>query len=140
MRYMKYIVMLIALIFSVQLSFADETITAPAAFEKVRAGEIVLIDIRRPAEWRESGIASVATPLSMHQRGFLKGFQKIKQENPGKKIALICATGGRSSFLQKELKKRGFGETINVSEGMYGNGTNIGWIRRKLPLSKFTGN
>ncbi|MGB7286331.1 MAG: rhodanese-like domain-containing protein [Salaquimonas sp.] len=124
------------LVFSLQISFAAEIMSAPEALEKAQAGELVLIDIRRPSEWKESGVASVATLLSMHEAGFLEGLEKIKSDNPGKQIALICATGGRSSYLQKELTKRGLGDTIDVSEGMFGNGNAPGWLKRNLSLRK----
>ena len=113
---------------------AAETLSAPEAFAKAEAGELVLVDIRRPSEWSESGIASVATPLSMHEKGFIEGLESIRAANPGKEIALICATGGRSAFLQKELTKRGLGATVDVSEGMFGNGNAPGWLKRGLPV------
>ena len=116
------------------IAFAAQTLSAPEALAKAEAGELLLIDIRRPSEWRESGIASVATPLSMHENGFIEGLEKIRAANPGKEIALICATGGRSAFLQKELTKRGLGATVDVSEGMFGNGNAPGWLKRGLPL------
>ena len=116
------------------IAFAAQTLSAPEAFAKAEAGELVLIDIRRPSEWRESGIASVATPLSMHENGFIEGLEQIRAANPDKEIALICATGGRTAFLQKELTKRGLGSTIDVSEGMFGNGDAPGWLKRGLPL------
>jgi len=119
---------------STMLSMAGEQLSAPKALEKAQAGELVLIDIRRPSEWKESGIASIAIPLSMHENGFLEGLAKIKQANSGKKIALICATGGRSAYLQSELEKRGLGTTIDITEGMFGNGQAPGWLKRGLPL------
>ena len=119
---------------STMLSMAGEQLSAPTALKKAQAGELVLIDIRRPSEWKESGIASIAIPLSMHENGFLEGLAKIKQANSGKKIALICATGGRSAYLQSELEKRGLGTTIDITEGMFGNGQAPGWLKRGLPL------
>lgn len=137
---MKRIFVISALLFTLMLSFnayAQAILSAPEALEKVQSGEIILLDIRSPQEWKETGIASVAVPLSMHERGFLEGLEKIKQENADKEIALICATGGRSVFLQAELKKRGLGDTINISEGMMGNGKDAGWIRRGLPVKAY---
>ena len=116
---------------------AQAILSAPQALEKVQAGEIILLDIRSPQEWKETGIASVAIPLSMHERGFLEGLNKIRQENADKEIALICATGGRTNYLQRELKKRGLGDTIDISEGMMGNGQNVGWIKRGLPVKPY---
>ena len=135
MRFIFSAFIAIALVFHAGVvAFAAQTLSAPEAFARAEAGQLVLIDIRRPSEWRESGIASFATPLSMHEKGFLEGLEKIKSENPGREIALICATGGRSAFLQKELTKRGLGSSIDVSEGMFGNGNAPGWLKRGLPL------
>ncbi len=117
-------------------AFAQQQIDAPTALSKAQAGELVLIDIRTHGEWKETGIASVATPLSMQEDPFLDGLAKIRAENPGKPIALICATGGRSAWLQAELAKRGLGDTLDVSEGMLGNGQSPGWIARGLPVKK----
>ncbi len=117
-------------------AFAQQQIDAPTALSKAQAGGLVLIDIRTHGEWKETGIASVATPLSMQEDPFLDGLAKIRAENPGKPIALICATGGRTAWLQRELTKRGLGDTLDVSEGMLGNGQSPGWIARGLPLKK----
>lgn len=116
---------------------AADTLLAPEALKRAQAGELVLIDVRLRSEWKESGIASIAIPLSMHEKGFLEGLEKIKQSHQGKEIALICATGGRTAYLQKELLKRNLGSTIDVSEGMFGNGNEPGWLKRGLPIKKF---
>ena len=111
-------------------------VSAPEALSEVEAGNMVLLDIRSPEEWKETGIASVALPVTMHNREFLQNFKKIVSDNPDKKIGIICATGGRTAWLQTELKKRGLGEVINVSEGMLGNEGGPGWIARGLTMKK----
>ncbi len=136
-HFLRVSLTLILLHLSALTSFAAETISAPEALNRAEAGELVIIDIRRRSEWKESGIASVAIPLSMHEKGFLEGLEKIKQENKGKQIALICATGGRTAYLQKELSQRNLGTTIDVSEGMFGNGKAPGWLKRGLPIKQF---
>ena len=77
----------------------------------------------------------MAVPLTMHNSGFLKGFQKIVAQNPDKKIAIICAVGGRTAWLQAELAKRGMA-VVDVSEGMLGSKTGPGWIARGLAMKK----
>jgi len=134
---MRGLLFLITLLMSITASMAAETLSAPAALEKVKASELVLVDVRRPSEWRSSGIASVAIPLSMHEEGFLEGLADIRAANAGKSIALICATGGRTAYLQMELAKRGLGDVIDISEGMFGNGKAVGWIKRGLPLKAY---
>ncbi len=115
---------------------AAQTMSAPQALSEVESGQMVLLDIRSPEEWKETGIAAVATPLTMHNQDFLRGFQKIVEANPDKKIGIICATGVRTQWLQAELAKRGLKPVIDISEGMMGNKTGPGWIARKFKMKK----
>jgi rhodanese-related sulfurtransferase len=133
--HLRTLLLSITALFAITVSsLAAEQMSAPEVFERAQNGEVLLIDVRRPSEWKESGVASVAVPLSMHETGFLEGLAALREANVGKRIALICATGGRTAFLQEELAKRGLGTAIDVSEGMFGNGAAPGWIRRGLPL------
>lgn len=132
----RLLVLVSFLFFTQSAVIAGEIISAPQAFEKMQSGDLVLIDIRSPQEWKESGIAISAIPLSIHEKGFLEGLEKIKLENPGKQIAMICATGGRSARIQEELEKRNLGTVIDVSEGMFGNSRGEGWLKRGLPITK----
>ena len=50
-------------------------------------------------------------------------------------IALICATGGRSTYLVDFLASKGVSGIVNVPEGMLGNGRQPGWVGHRLPLS-----
>jgi len=127
----------IVLIITSGISVAAEKISAPEAHRQVVAGEMIILDIRSPQEWKETGIASVAVPLTMHSREFLAGFQKIVEDNPQKKIALICAVGGRSAWLQGELAKRGYDKVIDISEGMLGSKAGPGWIARGMEMKKY---
>ena len=117
-------------------TIAAEKIAPPDALKQIEAGTMILLDIRSPQEWKETGIASVAVPLTMHDSGFLQGFQKVVAENPEKEIGIICATGGRTGWLQAELAKRGLRQVIDVSEGMLGNKSGPGWIARGLAMKK----
>lgn len=116
----------------------QDIISADEAFKLAQAGDLVIVDIRTPREWRETGIAEPALQLSMPadvtDDRFQARFNDIKNQNPGKAIAIICATGGRTAWMQAELEKQGLGKTLNISEGMFGNGTGDGWIKRGLPV------
>ena len=114
--------------------------TAPQAQKAAEAGDVVFIDIRTPQEWKETGIATSASPVSMHQAGFLQKLDKLIDGDKTKKIALICATGARSAYIQKELSKRGYTNAISVAEGMLGGPNGKGWIPRGLPVKKYSGN
>lgn len=118
-------------------SQAGQIISPVEASKEVKAGTMVLIDIRRPSEWQQSGIPEGALPVSMHERSFLEEFYKVMSENKGKTIGVICATGSRSSWLQNELSKRKIAEVVDVSEGMFGNRRGPGWLARGLPIKKY---
>ena len=118
----------------------DATMSAPEALKEAENKELVLVDVRSPQEWQETGIATVANPISMHQKGFLAKLDKLIGGDKNKKIAVICATGSRSAYIQGELKKRGYGNVVSVAEGMLGGPNGKGWIPRGLPVKKIGDN
>jgi len=118
----------------------NTTMTAPEAHKAAMDKKLVFIDIRSPQEWQKTGIATSAHPVSMHQKGFLQKLDKLLDGNKSKKIALICATGSRSAYIQKELIKRGYNNAISVAEGMLGGPNGKGWIPRGLPTKKINNN
>lgn len=109
-------------------------ITPDEARAKALAGEIVLVDIRRPDEWAETGIADVALTADMTSPGFIETLLDIRDQNPTIPLALICRSGGRSGYVAGELYKAGMTNVIDVVEGMAGSRVGPGWKRRGLPL------
>lgn len=109
-------------------------LSAPDALVAVQSGQMILLDIRRPSEWRKTGVASVARPVSMHDRQFGPNLSKIIADNPDTQIGLICATGGRTDYVAQFLASKGIGNIVDVSEGMLGNGQAPGWIARGFPI------
>lgn len=124
---------------SVAAGAQTQTLTAPQANELAQSGELLLVDIRSRDEWRQTGLAAPAHPISMHEAGFLDNLARLRAAHPDRPVALICATGGRSAWLRGELEKRGLGSVIDVSEGMMGNGGRPGWIAGGLPIKPFDG-
>jgi len=118
------------------LSAGEATMTAPEAHQAAKHNKVVFIDIRTPQEWQQTGIATTAHPVSMHKKGFLQKLDALIGGDKSRKIALICATGSRSAYIQSELKKRGYTNTISVAEGMIGGKNGKGWIPRGLPVKK----
>ncbi len=114
------------------------TLSAPEAFEKARAGELTLIDIRRPDEWRKTGVAEGALRINMvHPQGVPGFVRQVGAELEGKRdtpIGIICRTGNRTSHMQKALQEAGFTQVYNIKEGMVGSGAGPGWIARGLPV------
>lgn len=115
-------------------AFSAEIITAKEAHDRSSNGDIILIDIRRAQEWQQSGVAATATLLSMHEQSFLTGLEKLTGGRKNLPIALICATGIRSTWLAEQLEARGYSNLINVREGMFGSQSGEGWIKQNLPM------
>jgi rhodanese-related sulfurtransferase len=110
--------------------------TAPQAQKAVKNKEVLLIDVRSPEEWKQTGIAPGSHPISIHQEGFLVKLNKLMGGDKSRKVAFICATGSRSGAVQKELLKRGYSNVISVAEGMLGGRNGKGWIPRGMPVKK----
>lgn len=103
-------------------------------------GEIILLDIRSPGEWKETGVPAGAEMVTVHRRDFLAAVLKVTGGDKSKPIALICAIGGRSAMARRFLAKHGFTNVVDVSEGMLGNHRGPGWIRRGQPVLAYSGN
>jgi len=115
---------------------ADRMLSAPDALERMRAGELVLIDIRQPDEWADTGSPEGAFRLDMRRPDFMDTLQRALADTGSRKVALICAAGVRSARLARKLNEAGIRHVFDVPEGMLGSAAGPGWIARGLPLSK----
>ena len=109
------------------------TLDAASAYEKAKDGEIILVDIRTPPEWAETGVGEGALAINMRDPEFVKALVVLRQRNPETPIALICRTGNRSGYVVKTLAAQGFPGLVDVSEGMAGSKAGPGWLKRGLP-------
>ena len=115
-------------------------LSAPEVRSLVSMGKILFVDIRNPNEWMQTGLAEGAIGLTPRDMSFVDELLQIVEGNKSRPIALICATGNRSSQLQQFLTDQGFDTVCDVSEGMHGNRTSgPGWILRGLPVIPYTG-
>lgn len=109
-------------------------LSAPQVHQMQAKGRILLIDIRSPNEWRQTGVAPGALTITLHRRNFAHVLLAAMGGDKSRAIALICATGGRTALAQRLLKRLGFTAVVDVSEGMLGSPSGPGWIRRGLPV------
>jgi rhodanese-related sulfurtransferase len=114
-------------------------VDAPTAQARAASGEITLIDVRSPAEWRKTGVPHGAMPVTIHHRAGIRGFvaetDRALGGNKDRPVALICATGRRSAVAAEALRRAGFTNVLNIREGMLGNRADgPGWLGRKLPV------
>lgn len=104
------------------------------AHTRASAGEILLIDIRRPDEWAETGLGTSARPLDMRVPDFATQLLEIAGGDPSAPVALICARGVRSRHVTAALREAGFTQIYDVPEGMLGSVAGPGWLERGLPV------
>lgn len=132
----RLIAALSAVVLSISTAMAQSPSMAPAeAHAKAVAGEVVLVDIRTPGEWRETGLPASAHAITMNQdgRALVAALDKAMGGDRSKPLALICRTGNRSSHLQSQLQRAGFMNVIDVSQGMAGSRSGPGWLKSGLP-------
>jgi len=106
------------------------------AHRKAAAGEIVLIDIRRPDEWAATGIAAGAVPIDMRVRDLGARIDAALGGDRDAPVALICHSGVRSHHLSDAMAKAGFTQVYDVGEGMAGSSRGPGWVARGLPVER----
>lgn len=119
---------------------AQEKIDAETAQAMAESGEVLLLDIRTPREWKQTGVSPLATPLNMRDSTFGSDLMTLIENNRDKPIALICASGGRSGYLAQVMAEAGFSAVYDVSEGMMGSKAGPGWIGTGLPVVAFDPN
>jgi len=96
---------------------------------------IKLIDIRRPDEWKQTGVVdgSIKSTAFDDQGRFLKSFAEMleKTVRPDEEFALICRTGSRTATLSNWLAtKGGYKNVVNVQDGI------TSWIAEGRSVSK----
>ncbi len=113
-------------------------LTAPEAYAQAQAGTLMLIDIRHPSEWRDTGVAAEAARIDMTQAqgeaGFVAKVNALMKDNKQHPIGLLSLAGNRGRNAQQVLQHAGYTRVYNISEGMAGNRAGPGWIARGLPL------
>ncbi len=117
--------------------FDGAALSVRDAFDAARAGEVLLVDIRRPDEWTRTGIGQGAHPIDMRDPGFITELDALTGARKDVPIALICARGVRSERLSIALTEAGYTRVINVPEGMLGSDVGPGWIETGLPVTAY---
>ncbi len=117
---------------------SEDTISVRDALDRARSGALTLVDVRSPQEWQKTGLPEGAEAVTIHGPEGLNGFVAAIRTRLGEPrdqpIALICASGVRSTAASKALREAGYTRVLNVREGLFGNQTDgPGWLRSGLP-------
>jgi rhodanese-related sulfurtransferase len=114
---------------------SSRIISAAEAHSRALTGEVVLVDVRTPEEWRETGLPASAHAITMHQdpRAFVQQLLAALDGDPSRPLAIICRTGNRTGGLAPQLTRAGFGNVVDVGEGVSGSRFGRGWFKSGLP-------
>lgn len=116
---------------------SGQILTPQETLERVEAGKITLIDIRRPDEWTSTGLAQGAIGIDMRRKDFDEALTAVLNGNRSAPVALICARGVRSKHTAARMKAAGFTDVWDVSTGMIGSRAGQGWVPLGLPLRPY---
>ena len=84
------------------------TVTPAEAASRAATGKAILVDVREPAEWAETGVAAPAVLLPMSDlNGERKLWKPFLEKNAGKEIILYCRSGNRSGKVAEKLSAEG---------------------------------
>ncbi|MEI6558735.1 MAG: rhodanese-like domain-containing protein [Rhodospirillaceae bacterium] len=118
---------------------ADGLIAADDALAAARRGDLLIIDVRTPAEWRQTGIAEPAKTADFSGPGGIAAFvaqvAAITGGDLARPIAVICRSGNRSARAAAALRANGFTAVSDIGEGMAGGSHGPGWLARSLPVT-----
>lgn len=94
-----------------------------------------LYDVRRPDEWRQTGVVAGSRKLTFVDAGgrenpeFVREFAAEVDKNAP--VILICRTGNRTQALAHELAALGYTKIFNVRDGI------TRWIGDNNPTVRF---
>jgi rhodanese-related sulfurtransferase len=107
---MKPRLVLALLVVPAAIAFAAEVpqIRPVDAARLVADGKAVLVDVREPAEWTETGVAKPAVLLAKSDfDGEQKAWKPFLEKIGDKQVILYCRTGRRSGMVATALAEKG---------------------------------
>ena len=131
------------LVFEIELLGVSTPVTlgeaTPAELLAAQEKGVVVIDIRREAEWRETGVITGAETLTAFEAGgrahpgFLDGFRALAP-SPDTPVMLYCRTGNRTGSLGNALiEQMGFTDVTHLSDGI------TGWLAEGRETAPYAG-
>ena len=114
-------------------SFATVVNISPAEAAKLVAdGKAVLVDVREPSEWTETGVAAPAVLLakSDFDGDMNDAWKRFLTQTGDKEIILYCRSGKRAGIVGEALTKSGH-QVANA-------GGFKDWLAAGLPVRKVT--
>jgi rhodanese-related sulfurtransferase len=124
---MKRVVILVLAVLTIttQVSAAEQNISsrdAKTVLEKNR--NVYLLDVRTPREYSQGRLpGSVLIPVGELER-------RIAEVPKNRPVMVYCTVGARSRHAAVLLKRRGYSEVLNMTDGIEG------WYLNGFPIQK----
>lgn len=120
------------------LAFADfSSLSTQQVQEEIKKGT-VLIDIRRPEEWKQFGVIEGSHKITFFDamgkydvNAWMAQFAQIVKDR-NQPVILVCAHANRTKVVGKFLDEQVKMKNVYDLEG----GINYGWIDKGLPILK----
>ncbi len=98
-------------------ALAQDLLTAAPPAAQLETAPVLLVDIRQPHEWVETGVLPNARLIPFDDpASFMRAIAPLMQ--PGQPVALICRSGNRSGRAGQILARHLPVPVINVEGGM----------------------
>lgn len=129
---MKFLLLSLALFGGSVFAAEVPTLTPAEAAKRVSEGQAVLIDVREPSEWAETGVAAPAVllPKSEFDAGLAGDWKDFLAKVGDKQVIAYCRSGRRSGAVAAALAEKG----IKVANA----GAFQAWQEAGLPTRKPT--
>lgn len=102
---------------------AAQTITAAQAHDMQHSFDLIIVDVRTPAEWSDTGTPRDARRVTLNSPGFLDTLPV-----DGTPLALTCLHGPRAKSAAEQLTKAGATQLYLIKGGM------TAWTQAGLPI------
>ncbi|MCL1961046.1 MAG: rhodanese-like domain-containing protein [Desulfovibrionaceae bacterium] len=130
MRWLVFLAAALCVGLPVQAEVIDVDISEVA---KLAASGVVVVDIRRAEEWRETGVIKGSKRLTYVDawgRVDPQWLEKMKAiAPPGQPVVLLCRSGARSAAAAKQLDEAGYKKVYNAKGGI------LAWLGAGQPVA-----
>lgn len=100
-------------------ALAQQHYVARPSASELEAADVLLVDIRRPEEWKQTGVLPNAHLLTYEHFETPEAFlDALAPKLDGRPVALICRTGNRTNIAARALAERLDQPVIDIQGGI----------------------
>lgn len=100
-------------------ALAQQHYVAQPSAAELQEADVLLVDIRRPEEWQQTGVLPNARLLTYEHFASPEAFlEALAPQLDGRPVALICRTGNRTNIAARALAARLAQPVIDIQGGI----------------------